>query len=357
MSDNIPIEIQVEIIKRVPAKSLIRFRSVSKQWMSLIDSPEFITYHRVNQTQQPHHLLVMHCEEDMKFKYVSIVDDDDHKFSPTVTTPTVKLVRHPTLLGCSDGLVCLFNYWKRLIVLWNPSIRKSFGIALPDGVDALGFGVCRQTSDPKIVKITHTIRYEAQVFTLTTPGAGAWGSSSISMNLPLPESMRFSSANAAVVTDDGVIHWLAFSLTPPKTYRIISFDLTWEEFGQVDLPDALARSRYLNIYKLKESVVVLDYKSCRGCDVWMMSSFTKLFTLRDVEVDSIIGFRKNGQPMHHRPVVAGEGGGELQVYDPASDSMNGLGIYGASFKMAAYTESLLLLHHSDSIIEWSLSRV
>ncbi|KAJ0772069.1 putative F-box domain-containing protein [Helianthus annuus] len=167
MSDNIPIEIQVEIIKRVPVKSLIRFRSVSKQWMSLIDSPEFITYHRVNQTQ-PHHLLVMHCEEeDMKFKYVSIVEDDgdDHRFSPTVTTPTVKLVRHPTLLGCSHGLVCLFNYWKRLVVLWNPSIRKSFGIALPDGVDALGFGVCPQTSDPKIVKITHTIRYEAQVFT------------------------------------------------------------------------------------------------------------------------------------------------------------------------------------------------
>nr|GEU69368.1 hypothetical protein [Tanacetum cinerariifolium] len=59
MSDNIPpYEIQLEIIKRVPEfKSLIRFRSVSKQWMSFIDSPEFIAFYGVRQSQ-PHRLLL-----------------------------------------------------------------------------------------------------------------------------------------------------------------------------------------------------------------------------------------------------------------------------------------------------------
>ncbi|MFS7988026.1 putative F-box domain-containing protein [Helianthus anomalus] len=45
MSDNVPFELQVEIIKRVPVKSLVQFRSVSKQWKSLIDSSESITHH------------------------------------------------------------------------------------------------------------------------------------------------------------------------------------------------------------------------------------------------------------------------------------------------------------------------
>ncbi|GKB61169.1 ribonuclease H-like domain-containing protein [Tanacetum coccineum] len=42
MSDNIPFDIQTEIIKRAPVKSVIRFRTVSKSWKSLIDSSEFI---------------------------------------------------------------------------------------------------------------------------------------------------------------------------------------------------------------------------------------------------------------------------------------------------------------------------
>ncbi|MFS8020210.1 putative F-box domain-containing protein [Helianthus anomalus] len=45
MSDNIPFEIQVEIIKKLRVKSLIQFRSVSKAWKSLIDSSDFITHY------------------------------------------------------------------------------------------------------------------------------------------------------------------------------------------------------------------------------------------------------------------------------------------------------------------------
>ncbi|KAJ0714009.1 putative F-box domain-containing protein [Helianthus annuus] len=127
MSDNIPFELQEEIIKRVlPVKSLIRFRSVSKQWKSLIDSSEFITHHTLSQTQ-PQHLLVRYITRASGFrffsddkslredKYVSIVDDDSfphHKFSPVVT-PTVKLRAHPLMLDCSHGLVCLHG-WSRI---------------------------------------------------------------------------------------------------------------------------------------------------------------------------------------------------------------------------------------------------
>ncbi|GJU27955.1 putative F-box domain-containing protein [Tanacetum coccineum] len=58
MSDVIPFDIQSEIMKRLPVKSLIQFRSVSKQWKSFIDSPKFIKNYHVNHTNPQHHLLV-----------------------------------------------------------------------------------------------------------------------------------------------------------------------------------------------------------------------------------------------------------------------------------------------------------
>nr|XP_043630585.1 uncharacterized protein LOC122601916 [Erigeron canadensis] len=57
MSDNIPFELQGEIIKWVDVKSLLKFRSVSKEWKSLIDSPEFAADYCVHQSP-PHRLLI-----------------------------------------------------------------------------------------------------------------------------------------------------------------------------------------------------------------------------------------------------------------------------------------------------------
>ncbi|XP_021974324.1 F-box protein At2g14710-like [Helianthus annuus] len=173
MSADIPFEIQEEIIKRVvPVKSLIRFRSVSKQWKSLIDSSEFITRHSLHPAKQ-HHLLLRYTVASEP-KYVSIVDDDTfphHKFSPIVS-PTVKPVEIARMLDCSHGLVVI----------------------------------------------------------------------------------------------DGVIHWTPTNLIT-KNDMLISFDLTSEEFGEVDLPDSLAGSRSLDISKLNESLLVLDYRGVAVCDV------------------------------------------------------------------------------------------
>ncbi|KAJ0549125.1 putative F-box domain-containing protein [Helianthus annuus] len=363
MSDDIPFELQAEIINRVhPVKSLIRFRSVSKQWKSLIDSSEFITHHTLNNNKtQPQHLLVRYItratghrvvsadayllEEKytghrfvsadaclLEEKYVSIVDDDSfphHKFSPVVP-PTIKLFVCPLMLDYSHGLVCLLGYTrdrvnrKKLVVVWNPLIGKSVGIEIPDRGDiVIGFGVCPKTSDAKIVKISRFVEATAEVFTLSS---GAWRS--VPMNKPLKSKS--------------------------------------EEFGEaIDFPYNLAgrSGRLYDMSKINNSLVVLSHHCIVTnstpkpfCDVLMMlkngvpkPSFTKLFTVNDVRVNSMIGFRKNGQPIMDRTKTHGYDG-ELEVYDLCSERINGLGIYGSLFRMSSYKESLLLLNHSDSII-------
>nr|GEV49760.1 hypothetical protein [Tanacetum cinerariifolium] len=110
MSDNIPFEIQLEIIKRVPdVKSLIRFRSVSKPWKSFIDSSEFISGYGTRDTQ-PHSLLLRYIDNVYPYevKYVSFVDDvsfpqQQQDFAPNVSD-LVKRFRALKVIGSSCGL-------------------------------------------------------------------------------------------------------------------------------------------------------------------------------------------------------------------------------------------------------------
>ncbi|KAJ0555359.1 putative F-box associated domain, type 1 [Helianthus annuus] len=181
------------------------------------------------------------------------------------------------------------------------------------------------------------------------------------MNTPF-KSLHFR--NTPVVID-GVIYWLAYDDITDKL-RLCSFDLASEEFGEVvniniAVPYYLVgRPRNIcmyNISKINESLIVLTPDGFCDCNVWMMlkngvsqPSFTKLFTLTDVDVDSMIGFRKNGQPIMDHSKTRGFDC-ELKVYEPCSKRINGLGIYGSAFMMTSYTESLLLLNHSDSLIQ------
>ncbi|KAM0054622.1 putative F-box domain-containing protein [Helianthus debilis subsp. tardiflorus] len=225
MSDHLPLEIQSEIMKRLPLKSLIQFRSVCKSWNSLIESPGFIAHYR----SQQQHLLVSYTV-NYEAKYVTVDDDDEHIVS--VTLPPLSLVNKPrTTVGSSHGLLCFFGDVQKLTeigsaVIWNPCIRKAVHVDVPRvKLDKtyrtfLGFGVCPETIDPKIVKITHRVDMESvtfipwqvEVFTLNTR---AWRSP-YSSNLP--RKPIYVDSDQVVV--DGCLYWLA-------TERIALYDGTF----------------------------------------------------------------------------------------------------------------------------------
>ncbi|KAM0013124.1 hypothetical protein Hdeb2414_s0045g00744201 [Helianthus debilis subsp. tardiflorus] len=136
---------------------------------------------------------------------------------------------------------------------------------------------------------------------------------------------------------------------------IISYDITSEVFGEVNLSNRLAHStsrHWLSLFKLRESLVVLD-NVCEqdriAYDVWMMEdgvskSFTKVSTFSYNTEDSLIAteFRKSGQ--HIIEIVEGNRG-HLVAYEPNSKSTDNLGIVGmfCSFHVHHYIETLSLL--------------
>ncbi|XP_076911210.1 F-box protein At1g47810-like [Bidens hawaiensis] len=194
-----------------------------------------------------------------------------------------------------------------MVVIWNVSIRKAIGVVLPKPptcgtyATSIGFGVCRETSDPKIVKIMcigrlrdvesiACIPRQVEVFTLSTR---AW--KSLSGNLPR-KSIFFSECSVA---KDGTLYWVASdgNTVNERHNLIVSFDLTSEEFREVSLPDSLAYRSSLSMSKLRDSLVVIDYSV--EANIWMMEdeSFTKLFTvdLNTPNALKVIGFSKSGE--------------------------------------------------------------
>ncbi|KAJ0647118.1 putative F-box domain-containing protein [Helianthus annuus] len=350
MSDNVPFEIQEEIIKHLPVKSLIRFRSVSKSWKSLIDSSNFITHY----TSQQQHLLVYIRRYGSEAKYVSIVDDNtfpEQRVSVTLP-PLVKMLESYRKIGSSHGLLCLYNDGK--LVIWNPSIRKAVAVVVPNVVDAkmfnteLGFGVCRETSDPKVVKIRYmkrfadleivtSIPWQVEVFTLST-----WEWRSLNSNLPRNSIVFSSRIEAGGVCVDGVFYWLATDRSTVddeiEAYNmIISFDMTSEEFGEVNLRDSFVYHGPmwdLYIYNLRESLVLVE---CSGevddpvYNVWMMvdgvpKSFTKLYTIHalDATIFCVHEFRNSGELVME---VDDEWDGlSLVVYEPNLRQTRNLGM-------------------------------
>ncbi|KAM0054325.1 putative F-box domain-containing protein [Helianthus debilis subsp. tardiflorus] len=333
MSDHIPFEIHSEIMKTIPVKSLLRFRSVCKSWKSLIESSDFIAHY----SSQRQHLLVSYKNLDgskQKYDHVSFVDDDDDddsfpKQSVCVTLPPlVNNLEYPILIGSSHGLLCFYGDYQPgcRAVIWNPCIRKSVDVVVPHvpSETTLGFGVCRETTDPKIVAITRSESvnpWQVEVFTLTTR---AWRSPYSTTNLP--HGYLYWLARDGIAVEDGAF----------KVYSlIISFDLTSEEFGEVNLPDRLAHGNYrTSMYQLRESLVVIEpgYEADKLVyHVWMMEdgvpkTFQKLFTIscHSPYVSSFVvrGFRKTGEPLIELQGHPGDNARILATYEPYSKSIS-----------------------------------
>ncbi|XP_021995423.1 putative F-box protein At5g62060 [Helianthus annuus] len=331
MSDNVPFEIQEEIIKRLPIKSLIQFRLVSKAWKSLISSSAFIADYSAPHPQLQHLLVRYDHRHISPPTYSSVVDDHTLPNNQRVSLtppPLINWLRDSLITGSSHGLLCLRCFYG----------DDRYGL----GTRMAVLGFVQRLNDPKIVKITEI---------------NTWSDT---------ESVTLIPWQVEVVVD-GFCYWLATdrSTIDPgfDAYNlIISFHVTREEFAEVSLPESLVYEGsidYLNISNLRESLVVLDQNTQENvCYVWSMKdgawkSFTKLFTIYspDATLLSVLEFRKSGEPVIE--IVDNDADPRyvpslLAIYEPKSKHISNLGFNGTgSFFVHSYKETLLLLDQPE----------
>ncbi|XP_071717868.1 F-box only protein 8-like [Rutidosis leptorrhynchoides] len=377
MANYIPLVIQIKILCRLPAKSLIRFRSVSKDWKSLIDSSNFNSDFIVHQARRKRLLLwsdythndcIVDVDDSIPQQKISL----SHPLSFNRFYCRLRKRKQMKFVGCSYGLLCYAGRYLssedddyfNCYVIWNPTIRKSVVInALYNKRIYVGFGVCPNTLDPKIVRINiiHVSRDDVQyddnkdkvwrveVFTLR---GRVWRSplTKLPRKWLKIDLYRKGTGYKTPLVINGFIYWCAYS---NSTNMVVFFDLGSEEFAKVQVPSYLYNT--FDIFKLRNSLGVVGIDREEVHNVCLLDhvskSFIKLYTFTLPKMWSwskILGFRDDEQLI----IIKRDNdahGSEFVAYDPNLKHFNGLKNDVSCFTFTSYSESLLLLDQSGTL--------
>ncbi|KAJ9174392.1 hypothetical protein P3X46_013039 [Hevea brasiliensis] len=384
MSDHLPQELLAENLSRLPVKSLLKCRCVSKTWSSLITDPSFIAQHLKKTAARNSGLLffrystrefVWPFKENVRYL---LYPDESFPANPVeeLDCPFKGIKRLANIVGSCNGVFCLsydvYGKYTERASLWNPSVRKIVNIPCPiftftsygPYIPSLGFGFDSTTDDYKLVRIVCShfnygeIRPFVEIYSLRSRG---WRK--VDNNLQYVITARSTSAFL-----NGACHWVATK----RGYghgvcdAIVSFSLGEEVFGEMEVPDCLVKKyQFVDVAVFDGSLLLAaSFKfSGESCfTVWMMKeygvpgSWTKLFDIPDFEshlkwIRKLVAFRQSGK------VLLAKLFGQLVFYDPKTEEIFDTKIRGnaLSFYLDTFVESLVLLNEANEFTELEAS--
>ncbi|KAL8497490.1 hypothetical protein ACS0TY_020992 [Phlomoides rotata] len=357
MSDYLPEEILIEILVKLPAKSLIRATSVCKPWRSLIRSPSFISAHLSSSENQA--LLRRYDIHKAREHYTVFPKRGPFGIkSSELDFPFKCPIGYFRIVGSCDGLVCLSNDLftdPSPPVILNPAIRNH--VVLPKSLVnpnephlvVLGFGVASNVY--KVVRLVYCRNDygfiappQAEIFSL---GTGRWRKlSGIDVRIRLLEYVW------CPIFFKGFVYWIGYQRKSENNdcNSILSFHFGDEVFGEIMFPEELEREDVtsLSLAIMGESLGAITINGEIGdlrCDVWMMKdhgvneSWTRLYRIDCEGFQRVIGFWGSGE------ALLAVHGFELVTYNAETKLIKHVEVFGntRSFYVGDYKESLVLL--------------
>ncbi|XP_059650282.1 putative F-box protein At5g52610 [Cornus florida] len=302
----------LEIFSRLPVKSLFRFRSVCKRWLTIIDSPSLVDLHLSQSQTRPcgPQILVSFSGPDSKHYFYSASLEGG---------PAVRLLSLP---GCEryvseslNGLVCFYN--GRYVYVINPSTREfrllpashsnyeNFKFDnLRSGVEfysIYSFGFDPSTNEYKVLHIM-SMRHgftrrlfdmQCEVFTIKvgskkdkevfTIKAGSKKHKEVFTSHANNKSWRkithvppcpyiFEGQGVCV---DGAIYWICGKA--PSEEVLVVFDVGSEKFRSLPLPDGISPSIRYKLNKIGGRLTLLKDRDCDciAMEIWVLEDCHK----------------------------------------------------------------------------------
>ncbi|XP_058742008.1 F-box/kelch-repeat protein At3g06240-like [Vicia villosa] len=288
----LPFELIIEILLRLPVKPLLRFRCVSKSWLSLISSNTFATSHFEHAATHRRFFIKRSALQPLSID----VDSSFHDASAcaSLSLDFIRSQRCIEIRGCFRGFLYFNN--DTHIYLLNPSTGvfkqiPDFPIILNDGFELLsGFVYYQPTDDYLIVSgfceyvdALVTSPMKLMIFSLR---ADKWKPIEVASHLPYRETSVAEFTPKCGLFLNGSIHWMVHNYETSKNV-IIAFDIKEMTISEIALPDDFIFSysrEYSIYYDLLEVGGLINawVKDLNTVKIWVMqkygvhSSWTKI---------------------------------------------------------------------------------
>ncbi|KAJ7947514.1 F-box protein [Quillaja saponaria] len=296
-------DLVVDILSRLPVKSLMRFKCVHKSWHVLIDEDNYFkTMHLHKFTFNENNariLLKQQIENPSKDVLHMLSDEEAHESVARLDMPSIFQIEefpyginHPYL--CSvNGIICISNC--KRAGLWNPAIRE-FRL-LPDfqqpdvkdyNYNGYGIGYDCIRDDYKVIRTvdcyTENGYYLEDEESTYTPGSPmffqppeklffeVYSLKTDSWRKVNVDSEPFIIASYTLpnhVYLKGACHWLSCQ-TNDHDGVLLSFDMIEEVFQKTDLPDRVRSDG--PIVNLKGSIAFIneDFRESKCFYIWIL---------------------------------------------------------------------------------------
>ncbi|XP_074378712.1 F-box protein At2g21930-like [Apium graveolens] len=288
----IPDDLIINILQRLPVKTLLRFKTVSKRWLSLISDPSFV-YSHLRHASENNESLIFNIKRYYHYKYSIALRHIDS----TVDLPYFEgeLLRDLYIIGSSNGIVCLVKNYRADLVsyrnhlhrasgiyetrslnlqiyLWNPATKKSKLLPPPHclvtnfAFEQVGFGFDPLVNDYKVVMCHYHLNRDTCAVVYST-NANAW------KEIERPKIYPQLSVCDACV--NGVLYWSSY-------HCVMLYDLNKEVFYDHRFPANVLRTSggkllCVRIMEMKDSIAVITYTN----DVARLQSKVNLWTVDD----------------------------------------------------------------------------
>ncbi|KAL5710457.1 hypothetical protein ACHQM5_021016 [Ranunculus cassubicifolius] len=343
MAKDLPQEVINDILSRVPAIDLIKFRSVSKFWLYLlsIDLHFHKSHFNMMKIQSNPSIIAMGVDNNQLY-YSSDITSCDHAKKIDLPFDDSTARGNYLIFGICNGLICLSkhssmpqeNFSK--VHIWNPVAKDHVTIPCTpiftsDLPTVFGFGCNQVTNEYKVIllyrsrKITTTV----SVYTLGTKNWRTlrW----------IPYYVSRHSSCAPLI--NGALHWIAaetVSLTSQE--KILSFDIKDEVFREI-LPPEYPRN--MRVGGLGGLLSVSGDLGDKILHVWVMKeygvaeSWIKQFRIQQSIVTESGIFEPLGLASNHE-IILRRGFRGLFLYNSFTESITKLKEFNDYF-YAAFT--------------------
>ncbi|CAN6165470.1 unnamed protein product [Urochloa humidicola] len=364
----LPLDVLYEVLLRLPAKDLCRFRAVSQPWRALLSDKHFINAHAA---RHPEPLIVAaHNTYNLAAgRLLDIMDLSGRVIKRVVKPGSPRAGRKEWVRVTAVFLdvVCVQTRIDRGYLLLNPATgavsalpqgfaeeHLSLARDISDYSHLIAIGKVASTGEYKVLRVLHGYVDREQlceVFILDGSTRAWWRGKKAS-----PHRVRLHPCYRETI--NGVVYFLSCELVLDQDVmplRIASFDLDTEEWRAILLAPLNLLTipiDNLSVASLNGCLVVIHYiQQCSSMDLWFLMDFEKGLWAKQhsIPLKSKSGFRYDGIPV--RPLVVlndgrilyYEGWQSLRIYDPKTCTSTDVAGIGPYSEIGLYKGNLLSL--------------